>query len=142
MTRHIIVLAAAWRLAGMGVAGAQTPEPVDDREVKVVAHAPLTYPQIASAARIQGPAVVAVTFDARGTVTDAHALSGMPLLKEAAVDNARRWTFAPSRQRRAVVVYDFQILDSCAVTGQPPPFTVRQTIATVSACTPIVQPQR
>ena len=118
------------------------PASVDDRFVKVVSSVPLDYPPIASAARMQGPVVVAVTWDGGGNVIDASALSGNPLIKEAAVANARRWTFAPSEQRRAVLVYDFQILDSCAISGQPPPFKVRQTIATVSACTAIVGPQR
>jgi TonB family protein len=142
MPRRISVLAAAWLLAATAVARAQVPDPVDERAVKVVKHVPLDYPQIALMARIQGPVVVAVAFDDKGTVTDASVLSGIPILKEAAVANARQSTFAPSPQRRAVLVYDFQIVDSCGTTGQAPPFKLRSTIATVSGCTPIVQPQR
>jgi TonB family protein len=141
MTLPVPLLAAAIAI-GASQSGNPQPTSVDDRFVKVLTSVPLDYPPIASAARMQGPVVVAVTWDEGGNVTEASALSGHPIIKEAAVANARRWTFGPSEQRRAVLVYDFQILDSCAVSGQPPPFKVRQTIATVSACTPIVQPQR
>ena len=142
MTRRMTVLAAAWLLAGMGVAPGQESDSVDDRGVKVVAHVPLRYPQIARAARVEGLAVVAVSFDANGAVTDARVLSGWPILREAAAENVRRWTFAPSGQGRAVVVYDFQLSETCIDDQPPPPFTVRRTLASVYACAQTVQPQR
>src|SRR5688500_5308344 len=51
------------------------------------------YPPQVVAARIFGTVVVEVTIDESGSVTSARAVSGHPLLKEAAVDAARGWTF-------------------------------------------------
>ena len=55
-----------------------------------------TYPALAKAARISGSVVVEVTTDEEGNVVAARALSGHPLLKDAAVDAARQWKFAPT----------------------------------------------
>ena len=54
------------------------------------------YPPAALAARIFGTVSVEVTVDESGNVTSARALSGHPLLKEAAVEAARGWTFKPT----------------------------------------------
>ncbi len=54
------------------------------------------YPPIAKAARASGPVVVEVTIDEKGNVISAQALSGHPLLKDAAVQAAQRWKFRPT----------------------------------------------
>lgn len=54
------------------------------------------YPPLARAARISGSVVVEVTVDEAGAVTSARAISGHPLLKDAAVDAARQWLFSPT----------------------------------------------
>jgi TonB family protein len=54
-----------------------------------------TYPPLARAARVSGTVVVEVTINTKGYVTSARALSGHPLLKEAAVAAARDWQFTP-----------------------------------------------
>ena len=54
------------------------------------------YPPLAKAARVSGAVVVEVTVDEDGNVISARALSGHPLLKDAAVDAARGWTFTPT----------------------------------------------
>jgi protein TonB len=54
------------------------------------------YPPLARAARVEGAVVVELTIDERGSVTSARALSGHPLLKDAAVNAARQWTFKPT----------------------------------------------
>jgi periplasmic protein TonB len=54
------------------------------------------YPAIAKAARAQGAVQVAVTISEEGRVISAEAVSGHPLLKEAAVAAARQWTFKPT----------------------------------------------
>jgi TonB family protein len=53
-----------------------------------------TYPPLAKAARVSGSVVVEVTVDEEGRVIAARAISGHPLLKDAAVAAARGWTFA------------------------------------------------
>ena len=54
------------------------------------------YPPLASAARVSGTVVVEVTVDEEGKVMSARAVSGHPLLKDAAVDAARGWMFTPT----------------------------------------------
>jgi protein TonB len=54
------------------------------------------YPQIARAARASGPVQVVVTISEEGRVLEAYAASGHPLLRTAAVEAARRWTFRPT----------------------------------------------
>lgn len=54
------------------------------------------YPAPALAARITGSVVVEVTVDEGGAVISARALSGHPLLKDAAVNAARQWQFNPT----------------------------------------------
>ena len=55
------------------------------------------YPPLAKAARVSGAVVVEVTVDEDGNVISARAMSGHPLLKDAAVAAARQWTFAPHK---------------------------------------------
>jgi TonB family protein len=54
------------------------------------------YPPLAKAAQVSGSVVVEVTIDEEGTVFAARAISGHPLLKDAAVAAARGWRFAPT----------------------------------------------
>ena len=54
------------------------------------------YPAIAKAARASGAVQVAVTISEEGRVISAEAVSGHPLLKEAAVSAARQWSFKPT----------------------------------------------
>jgi periplasmic protein TonB len=54
------------------------------------------YPPIAKAARAQGAVQVQVTISEDGRVIAAEAVSGHPLLKEAALQAARQWVFKPT----------------------------------------------
>jgi len=54
------------------------------------------YPPLAKAAHISGSVVVEVTIDESGDVQAAQAISGHPLLKDAAVNAARGWKFQPT----------------------------------------------
>lgn len=54
------------------------------------------YPPIAKAARAAGTVVVQVTVDESGKVISARALSGHPLLTQAAVQSAYGWRFSPT----------------------------------------------
>ncbi|HJQ67430.1 MAG TPA: TonB family protein [Blastocatellia bacterium] len=56
-----------------------------------------TYPPLARAARVSGSVVVEVTVDEAGNVMSARAVSGHPLLKDAAVAAARGWKFTPTQ---------------------------------------------
>jgi TonB family protein len=54
------------------------------------------YPPLARAARVSGSVIVEVTVDEEGKVFSSRAVSGHPLLKDAAVEAARGWTFTPT----------------------------------------------
>jgi TonB family protein len=54
------------------------------------------YPPIAKAARAQGAVQVQVTISEDGRVIAAEAVSGHPLLKDAALQAARQWVFKPT----------------------------------------------
>jgi TonB family protein len=54
------------------------------------------YPPLAKAANVSGTVVVEITVDETGDVISARAISGHPLLKDAAVDAARQWKFSPT----------------------------------------------
>jgi len=56
---------------------------------------PPEYPPIARRARVIGPVEVQVVIDEDGDVISATAISGHPLLREAAEDAARQWKFQP-----------------------------------------------
>jgi TonB family protein len=61
------------------------------------------YPPLAKAAKISGSVVVEVTLDEEGGVISARAISGHPLLKDAAVDAARGWKFTPTKLQEVPV---------------------------------------
>ncbi len=54
------------------------------------------YPPIARAARVGGTVIVQVTVDESGNVVSARAVSGPPLLQQAAANAARGWRFSPT----------------------------------------------
>jgi TonB family protein len=63
---------------------------------KVVTSVVPPYPGIARQANVQGNVVVRVVIDKAGNVSDAHAISGPALLREAAVDALRGRKYQPS----------------------------------------------
>jgi len=54
------------------------------------------YPAAAKSARVSGRVVVEVTIDESGNVVNATAIWGHPLLRDAAIQAARGWRFAPT----------------------------------------------
>jgi TonB family protein len=80
------------------------------------------YPPQVVAARIFGTVVVEVTIDESGSVSSARAVSGHPLLKEAAVDAARGWTFKPTMLQGQPV----KVLGTLAFTFNLPEYIVRE----------------
>ena len=55
------------------------------------------YPPIARAALVSGEVLVEITVDVCGNVVMARALSGHPLLRQAAIDAAMKTRFSPTR---------------------------------------------
>jgi protein TonB len=63
---------------------------------KAIAKPQPAYPPIAKAARASGAVIVSVTVDESGRVISASAVSGHPLLRQAAVQAAHGWRFSPT----------------------------------------------
>lgn len=80
---------------------------------KVISKPQPDYPPIARAARAQGTVAVQVLVDEEGYVISARAVSGHPLLQQAAVQAARGARFAPTRlagelvKVQGVITYNF-----------------------------------
>jgi protein TonB len=56
-----------------------------------------SYPELARIARAQGTVTIEVTINEQGTVESARAMSGHPLLRDAALNAARAWRWNPTR---------------------------------------------
>jgi TonB family protein len=117
-----------------GPSGAQGDATVFDDNMSRVTSADMAYPSVAMAARLQGVVVVAVTLDDEGRVTSASATSGLKALIPDSLGNAKKWTFKPSAQKRAVIVYDFRIEGLCQTGGQSLFRTTQFNQATISTC--------
>ena len=108
--RAAVMLAAA--LAGVAVG--QESLTVRDGDMHVLSFERLGYPPAALAQYLQGIVVIQANLDEDGTVVAASVVYGPRLLAPAGIENIKRWRFAPNTQKRAVVVYDFQLpADGC-----------------------------
>ncbi len=73
------------------------------------------YPPLAKAAHASGTVIVAVTVDESGSVVEAHATSGHPLLQAAAVAAAREAQFTPTMLKGkpvkvgGILTYEFKL---------------------------------
>lgn len=109
MIRVASIGCTAFLAVAAGSLTARQEAPALDEEISVASHEDISYPPVARLARIGGVVVVEVVLDDRGTVAGARALSGHQLLRPAAVNNVQRWRFAPGTQKRAFVVYRFEV---------------------------------
>jgi periplasmic protein TonB len=57
---------------------------------------PPIYPPLARQARVEGAVQILVTISEEGRVLEAAVVNGHPLLRQAALDAARRWVFNPT----------------------------------------------
>ena len=135
----VVVLLAS--LLGMrGDSAVQSDRTVLDRDQHLVSFEDLDYPAIPRAARIQGVVVIEATLDDAGGVVSAIALSGAPGLIEPAAANARKWKFQPNRQKRAIIVYDFQIGPGACHDRARSLFSLEHTnLATIRSCENVIE---
>jgi protein TonB len=68
----------------------------DVREPRKVLDVAPVYPDLAMKAGVQGIVVIEATIDARGKVTNATVLRGVPMLDEAALEAVRKWVYTPT----------------------------------------------
>jgi protein TonB len=62
----------------------------------LISQPPAVYPPLAKQARIQGVVKLSATIAKDGTVQHLEAISGHPLLMEAAMDAVRQWVYKPT----------------------------------------------
>ncbi|HET9742122.1 MAG TPA: energy transducer TonB [Terriglobales bacterium] len=63
---------------------------------RLISSVPPQYPAMARQFRLEGQVVVTVEVDTAGNVVSAKAISGPPMLRQAALDAVRRWKYAPA----------------------------------------------
>jgi len=61
----------------------------------LIVHPNPVYPPIAKAAHVQGSVLLHVSVDANGSVTGVEAIGGPPMLRGAAIEAVRHWTYRP-----------------------------------------------
>jgi TonB family protein len=119
-----------------------TPWPADDLHVLDMPR--VEYPHIAQSARVRGTVVVRLSIAANGTVTSATPIAGPPLVTESALNNARAWRFAATRQRETIVVYEFAFMDRLMPDPPCGTLTVNEIVyprfIRISVSAPCVQP--
>jgi len=76
------------------------------------------YPQLAIAARIQGPVVLAAVISKAGTIENLRLLSGHPLLVGAAIDAVSQWRYRPYILNGDVIEVETQITVNFVLGGQ------------------------
>ena len=68
----------------------------DIKEPKKIKHVAPAYPEVASAAKVQGVVILEVVVDHFGNVADAQVLRSIALLDQAALDAVMQWKFTPT----------------------------------------------
>jgi len=68
---------------------------VDQASSHLVKRVEPQYPQLARTAHIQGEVVIAITITETGAVSNPKAVSGHPMLMQAALDAVREWQYSP-----------------------------------------------
>jgi TonB family protein len=67
------------------------------QQARLIRSVPPIYPALARANRVNGDVVLDALIDAAGNVISVKAISGPPLLQQAAVETVRHWKYEPAR---------------------------------------------
>ena len=100
----------------------ETAAPDQKKEVKPIRKVEAVYPDEAKRKGIQGEVVVAITINEKGEVTAAHAESGEPLLRRAAIDAAKQFQFANPLQQtvQATLTFNFVLGEKNSTAPKKP----------------------
>jgi TonB family protein len=94
------------------------------------------YPPIAKAANASGPVQVQILISETGDVLDAYAISGHPLLRDAAVQAARGWVFKPTElsgraiKANGILTFNFALVDEEQSPSQSVKSVTKSTVNT------------
>jgi len=104
--KSLISFAICFLVLTISIAQAQTPQDSQSRRIPIagsvlsgtaIKRGAPSYPPDAKAARVKGTVQVQVTISETGEVIEAIAVSGDPLLRDAAVNAAKQWVFTPTK---------------------------------------------
>jgi TonB family protein len=100
------------------------------------------YPEVARDAQIQGAVNVEISISSDGGVSSANAISGHPLLKQAAEQNIKSWRFDSSSvgSRKLTVTYEF-ILELPKTNHRPDSRNIFELPAKVTVTSNFREPQ-
>jgi TonB family protein len=100
---------------------AQDPVQLDPKTAAqhVLDHPQADYPPIAAAAHVYGTVVVTVTIDPTGHISSAQAVSGPPMLQQAAADAVARYTYTPFQIEGKLATVSTQISVNFGAHSQP-----------------------
>ena len=127
-------------VCAFGTARAQQDDTIHDSDLKVLGFEKTLYPHIAMVAHVEGVVVVRVKLDDQGHVVEAVAISGTELLIPGCLTNARKWQFQPNSQKAAIIVYNFRLKGVCGERESNQFILQRPNLASITACSPTVQP--
>jgi TonB family protein len=117
---RIILLVSVFLLTSIRV-NAQTPLQVDWETAAqhLLNHPKAIYPPIARASHIYGTVTMQTAIDQAGHVTSVHALSGPPMLSQAAIDAVRQYTYMPFQQNAKPVDATTIVSINFSLNGPP-----------------------
>lgn len=139
-TQGLIAAICLFVVGDLTTLKAQQADPVYDEDSKLVSFEDLPYPAVARGLRAQGVVVVSVTLNDQGAVTAATPVSGSKVLIPECLDNAKKWRFVPNRQKRAVIVYDFQIhAGACHDRNRSVFLLTHHNFATIVSCSNVIE---
>lgn len=133
---RISVATLAMVLAHAAVSYAQPSEPI----ITPVEWPRPVYPQIAQSARVTGDVEVGIDVRPDGTVASVRAVSGPPLLTQAAEAAARRVAFSCRRCTEALNRYSLYVTFRLSLQDEPPhgmPLVVSPTQGWVTVVAPV-----
>lgn len=88
---------------------------------------PVTYPQSARAAHVEGTLLVQATVDSNGNVTDASVLSGPEELRKSTIQSVLQWHFVKGGSSAKTVTISFLIPNKVAEEELPAPAPIPGT---------------
>jgi TonB family protein len=103
------------------------------------------YPQTAKAARVSGLSQVEVLISETGEVLNANAVSGHPLLRDAALEGARRWIFSPTTlsgrpvKIRGLLQFNFKLTNEEPAPAQAARSVAKYTLNTERLSNQIIE---
>jgi hypothetical protein len=139
--KRALFIIALLAFYGSSFSKPQQDQTVTDRgDVNVVSFEEMEYPHLAYYTHLQGSVAVRVKLDERGKVSEAVAISGLPLLASPSVENVKKWVFKPNASRTALIIYNYKILDGSCNRDSSLFILQGANVATVLACPPLVNP--